>query len=237
MLSNNKACKYIYILLIGGFLGLSPSISNAAAIDIPASADAGRIKPEEKLPGTIPEKVDELPLPYVPETTLAPEGAENIRFVLKELKVEGLTAFPQNKITEIYAVHLETEISLKAIYEVADKITALYRENGFFLSLAYVPEQGIKDGKVVIKVVEGKIGKVSFNSKTGSNHIIKKHIKNLERQNPLTSEYMESFLLRLNDLPGYSFSGVLSLLEGGKEGEVELTLIAKEKKRPFQYRF
>ena len=46
------------------------------------------------------------------------------------------------------------------LQEVADQITAYYREHSLILAQAFVPVQAIEDGVVKIQVMEGLLGRV-----------------------------------------------------------------------------
>lgn len=196
----------------------------ALAIDIPGSADVGRIQPAPKTPRVTRTPGSSVASPSSAMTTPIPQGAKAIRFVLKEVKLNGVTAFAPAEIADIYTPYLGKEITLDTAYMFAGAITERYRNAGYFLSLAYVPNQEIGNGVLVLKVVEGYVGEVDIESSARGNPVIRDYIDTLAAQKPLTSQAMESFLLRLNDLPGYSFSGVLSTLDSGVEGAVKLTV-------------
>lgn len=94
----------------------------------------------------------------------------------------------------------------------------------YSLSIAHVPNQAIANGRVIIKVVEGFVAHVKINDKIAKDALIKSYIKRLVAQKPVTSEALESFLLRINDLGGHNFRGILSSAKGTEEGGMELTL-------------
>jgi hemolysin activation/secretion protein len=196
----------------------------ALAVDIPGSADVGRIRPAQKAPSVIHAPGSSVAPPSGAMTMPIPKGAKAIRFTLKEVKLDGVTAFTPTQIEDIYTPYLGKEITLDIAYMFAGAITERYRNAGYFLSLAYVPNQEIGSGVLVLKVVEGYVSEVDIESSARANPVIRDYIDTLTVQKPLTSQAMESFLLRLNDLPGYSFSGVLSALNGGTEGAVKLTV-------------
>jgi hypothetical protein len=99
---------------------------------------------------------------------------------------------------------------------------------GYFLSRAYVPEQEVADGNITIKVVEGYIGKIELENPEQNNFVVKELIRSFKKQRPVKVDQIESFLLRLNDLPGQSFKGVLSNLESDDEGAAKMTLVTTE---------
>ncbi|MBY0428335.1 MAG: hypothetical protein K2Q32_03860 [Alphaproteobacteria bacterium] len=191
---------------------------------IPNSADISRIKPEEKIPRPDHSLDKPIVIPMQKSTTEVPAAAKSVKFTLKSLKVEGVTAFPNDDLSELYSEYIDKEITLDTIYTITAAITDHYRSAGYFLSRAYVPAQEIDKGNVTINVVEGYVGAIDGVSQFGNSSIIQDAIDDLTKQRPLSSKKMEQFLLLLNDLPGNSFGGTLSPLEGAQDGAVKLTL-------------
>ena len=221
-----------FLPLIAAACALLVSVA-AEAASVPGPADAGRVKPEERLP--VPERgMDgQIALPAAPANMQAPKGAKNIRFTLKEVQIQGTHAVADVKLRHVYEAKIGQEITLDTAYEMAAEVTKIYRDAGYFLSLAYVPEQRIKNGVLKLRVVEGHINDVVLQDKASQqlkdSDTVRAYIARLKAKQPITSAEVESFLLRLNDLPGYNFSGVLSSAEGAEEGAVTLTLMPTEK--------
>jgi hemolysin activation/secretion protein len=196
----------------------------AAESDIPGAADVGRIKPEQKVPAADQTRGGDIEIPSRIPAVEIPEGAKSIEFVLKDVRIDGATAFSADDLRDIYAPYIGKKISLDIAYIVAGKITERYRNAGYFLSLAYIPQQKINGGVVTIKVIEGYVGRVELDDEISKKSVVQKLIAQLKEKKPIKSQEVESFLLRLNDLPGYGFSGLLSALEGDDKGAVKLTL-------------
>jgi hemolysin activation/secretion protein len=218
-------------------MGLSSAAGAVDVPDIPGSADVGRIKPEQKLPTIDQTKGGNIKIPSSVPTVEIPEGAKGIRFELKDVRIEGATVFTSEQLRDIYAPYIGRTITLDVAYIMAGAITERYRNAGYFLSLAYIPPQKITGGIITIKVVEGYVGSVKFGGEVAEQSVVQEYIAQLKAKKPLKSQEMESFLLRLNDLPGYDFSGVLSASEDAEEGAIELTLTSKEKSGSGSFNF
>lgn len=201
----------------------------ALAVEIPGAADVGRINPDQRVPIIEQRKDDGEALSSGAVAVNVPPGAEDIHFTLKAVHVEGATAFSEQQLNDLYAPYIGKNITLDKMYIVAGKITERYRAAGYFLSIAYIPPQQIDGGIIIIQVVEGKIGRVKIKGDLENSAIIQAYVARLQEQSPLTSKELESFLLRLNDLPGYNFSSVLSAMEGAEDGVMELTLLSTPK--------
>ncbi|SVE43081.1 uncharacterized protein METZ01_LOCUS495935, partial [marine metagenome] len=87
-------------------------------------------------------------IPLKPESTksLFPIEQEEVKFVLNHLLIQGLTIYDQRSFKPLYRNLLKKELTLKDIYEIAQKITNKYRNDGYILSKAIVPSQKIDNG-------------------------------------------------------------------------------------------
>jgi hemolysin activation/secretion protein len=103
-----------------------------------------------------------------------------------------------------YKRYLDTEISLKTIFDIAAALTRAYGEKGFALSRAYVPAQEIdEDGIVKIVVVEGYISRVEFTGDTGSlSPRNKRRLEKLKIRKPISTGFLEKQILLVNETPG-----------------------------------
>ena len=134
--------------------------------------------------------------------------------------------YTQAQLADIYTPLLGKDITLDKVYEMAEKLTERYRSAGYFLSVAYVPNQHLKDGSVKLQVVEGYVGEIDFPATMDAHGVVQTYVDRLKAQRPITIDQLESFLLRLGNLPGYAVNGVLSPLTEGAPGAVKLTLNA-----------
>src|SRR5690606_13126358 len=94
-----------------------------------------------------------------------PATAEQIRFRLTRLVVEGASVYSEAELAPLYADALGKVVSLAVIYRIADSITAKYRSDGYVLSRAVVPAQRIDEGVVRIRVVEGFVNGIVIQGK------------------------------------------------------------------------
>ena len=97
------------------------------------------------------------------------------------------------------------EQNIDGLNDAATKVRAYYRERGYFLAQAYLPQQEIKDGVIEIAVIEARVGKVALNLKQGTRYseglvrgIIESHLK---QGDIITENGLETPLLLLNDFP------------------------------------
>ena len=203
--------------------------SMAAAQSIPNAADVGRLKPEQPLRPLPASPAEQLSLPSVTPFNAPPPNAEKIEFTLNHITLKGNTQFSDRELSSLYSGYVGEKTSLSTVYHIASAITKYYRDKGYFLSLAYVPEQKIAGGNITINVIEGYIADITLKGKAESSSMVRDYAQRLKDEKPLRIQTLESILLRLNDLPGYSFDGVLTPCEKKGEGAVGLVLTSRPK--------
>jgi hemolysin activation/secretion protein len=165
--------------------------------------DAGSILEGTKPPAATPRPGTEV-LPRAPEPRPA-LGAPGLKLVVKGFRVSGNSIYPESVLLEQVAEFVGKEQTIDGLNDAATKVRAYYRERGYFLVQAYLPQQEIKDSVVEIAVIEARIGKVGLNLKDGTRYseglvrgIIEKHLSEGEI---ITEVGLETPLLLLNDLP------------------------------------
>jgi len=119
-------------------------------------------------------------------------------------------------------------ITLGMIEAVADTITRYYRERGFILAKAYIPQQQVRDGIVTLTILLGELGEVDVhNNKRYSTNSLKRVFKN-DYGNPVTNDGVEEKLYLLNDLPGLSVQGYFE--PGSQVGDTKFNVnVTREK--------
>lgn len=224
--------KYLYVSVMAA--ALFPAMAGAAGPVLPSGADIDRAKPLER--ELIAPKRDTgiTKVPEVGPQSQPPEQAKSIKFVLKNVKVEGVTVYKGDELASIYNDDLGKTITLDKVWAIAYAITQRYRTDGYFLTRAYVPAQEVGDGRVVIRVVEGYISDVEFaNPEIAKSSIVQDIIGNITSERPTRIETLERQHLLLTDVPGLAnYQGTLVPIKGGKEGAVKLVFSErKEAKR------
>jgi hemolysin activation/secretion protein len=165
--------------------------------------DSGAVLESIKKPAPAPKPAPEV-LPRAPEPRPA-LGAPGLKLVVNGFRVSGNTIYPEDVLLAEVKEFVGKEQTIDGLNDAATKVRAYYRERGYFLVQAYLPQQEIKGGVVEIAVIEARIGKVALNLKEGTRYseslvrgIIEKH---LTEGAIITETSLETPLLLLNDLP------------------------------------
>ena len=111
--------------------------------------------------------VDVLPQAPEPKPAL---GAPGLKLVVSGFRITGNTIYPENVLLEQVTEFVGKEQTIDGLNDAATKVRAYYRERGYFLVQAYLPQQEIKGGVVEIAVIEARIGKVAVNIKEGTRY-------------------------------------------------------------------
>ena len=165
--------------------------------------DSGSVLESIKKPPVAPKPAPEV-LPRAPEPRPA-LGAPGLKVVVSGFRISGNTIYPEDVLLEEVKEFVGKEQTIDGLNDAATKVRAYYRERGYFLVQAYLPQQEIKGGVIEIAVIEARIGKVALNLKEGTRYsetlvrgIIEKH---LTEGAIITETSLETPLLILNDLP------------------------------------
>ncbi len=95
------------------------------------------------------------------------------------------------------------ELTLSDLIDQAIRITRHYREQGFVVASAFLPQQEVANGIVRIEVLEGRYGQVTLdNASRLRDDVAHEHIASLEPGDLIEQSTLERTTLILNDLPG-----------------------------------
>ncbi len=199
---------------LGGVLGAARSDAIKAAFD------------DQIAPG-----VTLTPNIYSPLELEQPANARNVEFLLNGIVLDGASSISQARIESLYSARIGEVVSLSSIYDIARSITKLYVDEGYPLSLAYLPIQEINNGVVRIRIIEGFIGSVDV---SGAPPRMRGHLAKLGRkltaERPLKQKTLERYLLLASKIPGAKVTGVI---EKGEAPGAGLTLVMKVRDKRF----
>jgi hemolysin activation/secretion protein len=215
----------------------------AAAAALLAAAEAAAQAPQRVLPaGVDPARLpQQAPSPPPPPAAATPEpaiptqpgigpppGAEQLRFRLTDLVIEGVTAYRPEQLRPLYARYLGQEISVADLFAISEAITERYRADGYLISRALVPAQRIEAGTARVQVIEGFVSEVTVEPE---DKVLQRRAERaVASSRPLTLSRLERSLLLLNDLPGVTAQGVIEPAPGGPVGAARLAVTAERRR-------
>jgi hemolysin activation/secretion protein len=182
---------------------LSSLTANAAPPNLLPQPDAGQTLRElQKEPDLTPSKVA-TPLRIEGESASKGSANNDVRIEVKAIHISGNSVFTASELEALVANLVGGEHSLAEINAGAARITAYYREHGYVVARAYLPAQDIKDGVVVIKVLEGVVGQKHVDNKSLlSTERANGYLSGIKSGDVLQAKQADRALLLLNDTPG-----------------------------------
>ena len=131
----------------------------AEAVDIPSTPTDRELarQRQEQLLEDQAQKLEQLQT--LPQTTpshdvLTPDDSHC--FTITVIELQGVSIFSESEKRALLAPWLNTCMGISQINQLVKSVTNRYIEKGYITSRAYIPEQNLATGTLVILVVEGK---------------------------------------------------------------------------------
>lgn len=187
--------------------------------------DAGAL--QQELQRQAP-KSQALPAPVKPAPKAQPKEAQpgDVKVTVQGFRIDGNQTLSEEEIKAALKTWLGKTVAFSELQKAADAVAGLYQSHGK-LSQVSVPPQKIKDGIVILKVLEAKLGAVNVDMPNGPSRFgedrARRYITDANRLSEIiNTRSVERSIYVLNETPGIA---VTSQLEPGKnEGEVDIRL-------------
>lgn len=136
------------------------------------------------------------------------------RFMVKAINISGNTVLPTAELHALVANLVGAERTLAELTGAASRITSYYRERGYAVARAYLPQQEISNGEVSIKIVEGHIAAYKIDNKSRlSDRRVNDYLNRVKPDSVIKTAQIDRTLRLLNDIPGVG--GVRATLQPG----------------------
>jgi hemolysin activation/secretion protein len=145
-------------------------------------------------------------------STVAPKGAEHIMLHVQGVHITGATVYTPQQLAPLYADLVGQEVTLAAVYALAQKITTKYGNDGYVISRAIVPPQQLNPGgaTVEIQVIEGYVDRVEWPHELDKfRDFFSYYTARITAERPSNIHTIERYLLFAGDLPGLKFKNSL----------------------------
>ncbi|MBT6717172.1 MAG: ShlB/FhaC/HecB family hemolysin secretion/activation protein [Nitrospina sp.] len=193
------------------------------------STDPGVIEKSlrESRPDFAPPPPEVVPDIKVEDSRELVDPGDGPKFFVREIKITGNTLISTEELAPLIDVGEGDEMTLGILNLFANEVTAAYSLKGYFLARSFIPAQEIKDGVVIMQVVEGKLGeiKISGNKKIPADQFTQRMVS-LRDEEILNESALERVLLELNSLMGVQVKSVLR--PGEIPGTTDMILQVKE---------
>ncbi len=210
------------------------SLNVQAGVIIP---DAGQIERELKKTQKTQSHQLGKPEPLVPESqaTMPADVDSEQKIAIRQVHISGATKFSESVLQALVADLLVGMHGLRELEAAAGRITAYYRDHGYFLANAYIPEQDIRDGILNIAVLEGRLDRVKLNNSARvSDEVIFRHFNRLQTGEALQKPEIDRQLLLLRSTVG--IDKVQAKLQGGASVGTSNLLVETTPSAPYNGR-
>lgn len=192
-------------------VGLLTALMASSAYAVPTSVDPSQVEGRfhERIPTAPADKPSAVPA--LPKHHVS-KGDESKRFHLHAVAIDGSTVYTQEQLKPLFADALNHEISMAEAHALADRVTVKYRNDGYILSQAVLPNNAVRDGVLHIRVIEGYIAHVTIQGEVKDRRavsLVESYGEKIKQARPLNTKTLERYLLLMNDLPGATAKGVV----------------------------
>lgn len=188
----------------------------------PIAPDAGQtIRELEQRPGPgAPQTAPQFKI----EDDTSTGSANDIRFMVNSIRIAGNSEIGTPELQALVADLTGGEHSLAELDAAAARITGYYRARGYVVARAYIPAQDIKNGAVVIDIIEGRVGQHRIDNRSRlSDKRANAYLSQVKDGEVIKGEPIERSLLLLNDTPGVGGSRA-TLQPGASVGTSDLVV-------------
>jgi len=124
---------------------------------------------------------------------------------IKSFTFSGNEHISSDELQAIAKEYKDKELSFKKLNELTEKITKFYRQRGYFVARAYLPQQNIlkNDNVLEIAIIEGNYGEFQLkNNSLVKDSIVQGILDYAKRENVVSTKTLEQSMLIINDTPG-----------------------------------
>lgn len=182
------------------------------------------------------------PLPLLPPRSSPPlelrqpqaavPATSSARITPAAFSFTGNTVFSSESLAALLARRIQQPTDLAGLTEAANTISAYYRQSGYLLTQAYLPEQAFPaDGATItIAILEARVGRVTVRVEgTGISQAFAEDLVagQLQTGDAVTEYALDKPVLLLRDLAGYEASATVQPGERAGQADVLVTVQAK----------
>lgn len=190
-----------------GALVLAALPTALAAQVAPTPPDAGRVLQEQAEPPVLPRESPALKIETPPDAE-TPSGGATV--VLAAVQFEGNAALSAALLESKLGRITGRPYDLAGLRGLAERVSQLYRDQGYPFARAYLPPQPLEGGRLTIAIVEGRHGAVRA---VGRNPklvaLAQRYLAGLKSGDVIRTEPLERATLLLSDQPGLKVSPVI----------------------------
>jgi hemolysin activation/secretion protein len=234
--SRRASCRLVYAAILSGLI-----VNSAAALAQAVDSGALMRQQQQNAPaarsGPTPSAVAPKLEIQRPEAETAQTQASGKIFVKRFRLSSPSTLLSEPQLNRLLGNFLQRENTIENLHKASEEVSNNLRERGYAFARAFLPQQEIVDGTVMIEISQGKLskeadGQPSINVKTeGKTRLNQARVKAMvaaavSDAKGLNVKDLERGLLLLNDLPGVQGTGLV--VPGREPGTAGLNVDIRE---------
>jgi hemolysin activation/secretion protein len=209
----------------------SPGLSSAQAPSVPSSGDLiKQAKP-------VTPVAEPSPLPAVATEPYAPplKADDKVTVLVKRFEFNGNRVFDAGELNALVAPFVNQQLGVNKLKAIASQITRYYRDRGYFVARAYLPQQLLNDGMVTIDIVEGRYGEFEIqNSSLVQDKEVQAFMDELKVGGVVSAQSLERQMLLINELAGVAVTNA-EAFPGQEVGASDFRVTSKPTKEVTGY--
>lgn len=202
------------LLVLSGLLPFAPALA-ATAPSTGTIFQQSRPAPAQPV---VPGSVLSLPSPKLQRSHSA------ARIPIKRVRIQGNTLLPAGKLSAMARSVEGRTVTLGALDGLASRISDAYHAAGYPLAYAYVPAQRVRDGVVILRVIEPHYDRIALSDHTRLRRSMVRRTLGtaVAAGQPIAEAPLSRALLLLERTPGVRVAG--TLVPGAKPATSTLQL-------------
>ena len=185
----------------------------------------GAIKNNFKPPAKTLTLKNTLPIFEAPPIERFDPQEAGAKVFINNIKFLNNTVFTRRDILAVIGVMPSRLFSLTELFKLADKISRHYRDQGYFLARAIIPNQKIENNTVSIVILEGQYGKIYSEGDAAYGPQVMAYLNDLKTDAVIRSDPLIRKIGIISQLPGFETEYTLS--PGAKIGQSDLRVRIK----------
>lgn len=157
-------------------------------------------------------------------TPSQPSDNKAVEFTITNFRLEAPNLYlNKEKLIEILQSGMGENKTMEQLNQTLNELTRYCRANGYPAAAAYVPAQESTDGTITIRVIPGRIGKVSLDNKSKlKDTVADGFTARLKPNSIIRTRDLETVLYSISDVSGARAVGVLK--PGAEFGTSDITV-------------
>lgn len=185
----------------------------------------GALKNNFKPPAKTLTLKNTLPIFEAPPIERFDPQEAGVKVFINNIKFLNNTVFTRSDILAVIGGMPSRSFSLTELFKLADKISRHYRDQGYFLARAIIPNQKIENNTVSIVILEGQYGKIYSEGDAAYGPQVMAYLNDLKTDAVIRSDPLIRKIGIISQLPGFETEYTLS--PGAKIGQSDLRVRIK----------